>query len=97
MVRPKATGWHTVTVQELLASHPGLAVAVIVTLGVAAQWLAWRWRVPAILPLLAAGFLFGPVLGLLEPVDIFPDELFYPLVSLAVGLILFEGGLTLRS
>ena len=96
MVRPKATGWHTVTVQELLASHPGLAVAVIVTLGVAAQWLAWRWRVPAILPLLAAGFLFGPVLGLLEPVDIFPDELFYPLVSLAVGLILFEGGLTLR-
>jgi len=83
-------------VQELLASHPGLAVAVIVTLGVAAQWLAWRWRVPAILPLLAAGFLVGPVLGLLEPVEIIPEELFYPLVSLAVGLILFEGGLTLR-
>lgn len=82
--------------QELLASHPGLAVAVIVTLGVAAQWLAWRWRVPAILPLLAAGFLFGPVLGLLKPVEIFPEELFFPLVSLAVGLILFEGGLTLR-
>lgn len=91
-----AMGWHTVTVQELLASHPGLAVAVIVTLGVAAQWLAWRWRVPAILPLLAAGFLFGPVLGLLKPVEIFPEELFFPLVSLAVGLILFEGGLTLR-
>src|SRR5690606_38220514 len=49
-----------------------------------------------ILPLLAAGFLVGPVLGLLEPVEIIPEELFYPLVSLAVGLILFEGGLTLR-
>ncbi len=90
------TGWHTVTVQDLLASHPGLAVAVIVALGVAAQWLAWRWRVPAILPLLAAGFLAGPVFGLLRPVGIFPAELFFPLVSLAVGLILFEGGLTLR-
>ncbi len=96
MVQRRPTEWHTVTVQELLASHPGLAVAVIVTLGVGAQWLAWRWRVPAILPLLAAGFLFGPVLGLLDPVGIFPEELFFPLVSLAVGLILFEGGLTLR-
>lgn len=81
---------------ELLASHPGLAVAAIIALGVAAQWLAWRWRVPAILPLLAAGFLVGPVLGVLRPSELFPAEIFFPLVSLAVGLILFEGGLTLR-
>jgi len=83
-------------VTELLASHPGLAVAAIIALGVAAQWLAWRWRVPAILPLLAAGFLVGPVLGVLRPSELFPAEIFFPLVSLAVGLILFEGGLTLR-
>ena len=81
---------------ELLASHPGLAVAAIIALGVAAQWLAWRWRVPAILPLLAAGFLVGPVLGVLRPSELFPAEIFFPLVSLAVGLILFEDGLTLR-
>lgn len=81
---------------ELLASHPGLAVAAIIALGVAAQWLAWRWRVPAILPLLAAGFLVGPVLGVLRPPELFPADIFFPLVSLAVGLILFEGGLTLR-
>ena len=80
----------------LLTSHPGLAVATIIALGVAAQWLAWRWRVPAILPLLAAGFLVGPVLGVLRPSELFPAEIFFPLVSLAVGLILFEGGLTLR-
>jgi NhaP-type Na+/H+ or K+/H+ antiporter len=80
----------------LLASQPGLAVAAIISLGVAAQWLAWRWRVPAILPLLATGFLVGPVLGLLRPSEVFPAQLFFPLVSLAVGLILFEGGLTLR-
>jgi len=83
-------------VTGLLTSHPGLAVATIIALGVAAQWLAWRWRVPAILPLLAAGFLVGPVLGVLRPSQLFPAELFFPLVSLAVGLILFEGGLTLR-
>jgi len=83
-------------VTELLASHPGLAVAAIIALGVAAQWLAWRWRVPAILPLLAAGFLVGPVLGVLRPSELFPAEIFFPLVSLAVGLILFEDGLTLR-
>jgi NhaP-type Na+/H+ or K+/H+ antiporter len=83
-------------VSGLLASEPGLAVAAIIALGVAAQWLAWRWRVPAILPLLTAGFLVGPVLGVVTPADLFPADLFFPLVSLAVGLILFEGGLTLR-
>lgn len=80
----------------VLTSNPGLAVAAIIALGVAAQWLAWRWRVPAILPLLATGFLVGPILGAVRPSTIFPSDLFFPLVSLAVGLILFEGGLTLR-
>lgn len=82
--------------RELLATNPGLAVSAIIALGVAAQWLAWRWSVPAILPLLATGFLVGPVLGVVSPAELFPAELFFPLVSLAVGLILFEGGLTLR-
>jgi NhaP-type Na+/H+ or K+/H+ antiporter len=72
-------------------------------LGIAAQWLAWRLRLPAILLLLACG------IGLGQFVD--PDELLsqvtggarengprllFPAVSLAVAVILFEGGLSLR-
>ena len=37
------------------------AVAMIATAGVAAQWLAWRFQLPAIVLLLAAGALAGPV------------------------------------
>src|SRR5690606_3366607 len=82
--------------RELLLDLPGLAFSAIIALGVGAQWLAWRMRVPAILPLLATGFLVGPILGWLTPSELVPTSLFFPLVSLAVGLILFEGGLTLR-
>ena len=52
-------------------------------------------RLPAILFLLLFGMLAGPVLGLLNPDDLFGDLLF-PLVSLSVAVILFEGSLTLR-
>lgn len=61
----------------------------------ACQWLAWRLRIPAILLLLAAGILLGPVLSWLNPDRLFGDLLF-PLVSLSVAVILFEGSLTLR-
>lgn len=64
-------------------------------LGVLSQWLAWRIRLPAILFLLAAGVVAGPVTGWLRPDSLFGDLLF-PLISLAVAVILFEGGLTLR-
>ncbi|KAF1066201.1 MAG: K(+)/H(+) antiporter NhaP2 [Pseudomonas citronellolis] len=59
------------------------------------QWLAWRLRLPAILFLLVSGILAGPVLGLLDPQRLF-GPLLFPLVSLAVALILFEGSLTLH-
>ena len=76
--------------------HVGLAIGLIVALGAAAQWLAWRVGLPAILPLLVVGFFLGPVLGLVNPTDFIGENLLFPAVSLAVGLILFEGGLTLR-
>lgn len=76
--------------------NPGLAIAIIIALGAAAQWLAWRINLPAILPLLIIGFLLGPVLGIMDPSSLFGDHVLHPAVSLAVGLILFEGGLTLR-
>lgn len=70
-------------------------LALIGVLGAAAQWLAWRVRLPAIVLLLIAGFIAGPVTGILDPVRDF-GELLRPLVALAVALILFEGGLSLN-
>ncbi|MCL7745110.1 cation:proton antiporter [Guyparkeria hydrothermalis] len=72
-----------------------LSLTAIVVLGIAAQWLSWRVKVPPILFLLLIGIALGPIFGLLEPDALFGDLLF-PIVSLAVGVILFEGSLTLR-
>ena len=52
-------------------------------------------RLPAILFLLLAGILAGPVTGWLNPDKLF-GELLFPFVSLSVAVILFEGALTLR-
>ena len=76
-------------------SNPLLTIALLFGAGAGMQWLAWRLKVPAILLLLLAGFTAGPLLGWFHPEQTF-GELFRPLVSLAVGVILFEGGLTLR-
>ena len=70
-------------------------LAGVLVLGVGAQWIAWRIRAPAILALLGAGFLAGPVTGLIEPDALF-GPLLLPVVSLSVSLILFEGGLSLE-
>lgn len=72
-----------------------LAIAAIGVLGLACQWLAWRLRLPAILFLLLAGIIAGPVSGVLDPQQLMGDLLF-PLISLAVAVILFEGSLTLN-
>ena len=71
------------------------SLVLILALGVGAQWIAWRANIPSIVLLLAAGVLAGPVLGWIEPDALFGSALL-PGVSLAVGVILFEGGLTLR-
>lgn len=75
--------------------NPLLTIALLMAIGAAMQWLAWRLRAPAILFLLLAGFALGPLAGVFSPEEAFGD-LFRPLVSLAVGIILFEGGMTLR-
>jgi NhaP-type Na+/H+ or K+/H+ antiporter len=72
-----------------------LQIALLLSLGVLCQWLAWRMRLPAILPLLLTGLLLGPAFGVLDP-DAFLGELLFPVVSLGVAIILFEGSLTLR-
>ena len=60
-----------------------------------AQWAAWRARLPAILFLLVFGMLAGPVTGLLNPDELF-GQLLFPVISLSVAVILFEGSLTLK-
>jgi len=87
-----------------------LEIAGIIILGILAQWIAWRTRVPAILPLILVGLFFGPISTLfsedgskwIEPVfqgdhGLFPGQYLYYFVSLSIGIILFEGGLTLKT
>jgi NhaP-type Na+/H+ or K+/H+ antiporter len=72
-------------------------------LGIGAQWLAWRMRLPAILLLLACGIALGQFV---DPDDLLSQvtggarangpRLLFPAVSIAVAIILFEGGLSLR-
>ena len=81
----------------------------IVLFGIFAQWLAWKVHLPAILPLILFGLLLGPVyqayygVKLIDPTydevaktGLFLGETLFGFVSLAIGIILFEGGLTLR-
>ena len=70
-------------------------VVVIACTGVVAQWLAWRFRIPAIVILTAAGIILGPITGVLQPSESF-GALLTPFVQLAVAVILFEGGLNLH-
>ena len=84
-------------------------LAGIIVLGIIAQWVAWRMKLPAILPLIIIGLLVGPFSTfytadgnkLIEPVwngsmGLFPGEMIYYIVSLSISIILFEGGLTLK-
>lgn len=74
---------------------PATLIAGIIVLAVGLNWLAVRTGVPSILVYLITGFVLGPVLGVLDPDELLGD-LLLPAVSLAVGVILFEGGLSLR-
>ena len=64
-------------------------------LGISAQWLAWRFRLPAILLLALSGLAAGPWLGLIQPGEQL-GAMLNPLVGLLVSIILFEGGMNLR-
>jgi len=86
-----------------------LELAGLIILGILAQWVAWKIKTPAILPLILIGLFVGPFSTLIsedgakwiEPIwngqhGLFPGESLYYFVSLAIAIILFEGGLTLR-
>ncbi len=86
-----------------------IELAGIIILGIIAQWIAWKFKIPAILPLILIGLFIGPISTLIsqdgnkwiEPVwngefGLFPGERLFNFVSLAISLILVEGGLTLK-
>ncbi|MFT5078116.1 MAG: NhaP-type Na+/H+ or K+/H+ antiporter [Planctomycetota bacterium] len=86
-----------------------LELAGIIILGIFAQWLAWKLKIPAILPLILIGLAVGPLSTFysedgnqwIQPIyngdkGFFPDDSLFYFVSLAIGIILFEGGLTLK-
>ncbi|HZW63544.1 MAG TPA: sodium:proton antiporter [Flavobacteriaceae bacterium] len=86
-----------------------IELAGIIILGILAQWVAWKFKIPAILPLILIGLLVGPISTLftedghkiIEPIwngqkGLFPGDGLYYFVSLAISIILFEGGLTLK-
>jgi NhaP-type Na+/H+ or K+/H+ antiporter len=72
-----------------------IGIASIIVAGIVAQWLAWRLKWPSIVLLLGLGFFAGPVTGLIRPDEVL-GPLLFPLVSLCVAVILFEGGMGLR-
>jgi NhaP-type Na+/H+ or K+/H+ antiporter len=81
--------------KPLNENHIVYAIVTVAGLGIAAQWLAWRFKMPAIVLLAAVGLLMGPGLGLIEPSRDF-GQFLRPVVSICVAIILFEGGLSLQ-
>ena len=74
--------------------HVFIQLAAILVLGILGHWISWKIHLPSILILLLTGFIVGPVFNWIDPDRLFGDGLF-PIVSLSVAIILFEGGLSL--
>ena len=70
-------------------------IMMIGLLGIGSQWIAWKFNLPAIVVMSVAGLLAGPILGIMNPEQSF-GELYSPIISVAVAIILFEGSLTLN-
>ncbi|MGX0915816.1 cation:proton antiporter [Staphylococcus hominis] len=68
-----------------------LVIVLFLALGIFSQWLANRIKWPSIVVMSIVGLLVGPILGLANPEHTLGSEVFSPIVSLAVAIILFEG------
>ncbi|WP_425483737.1 cation:proton antiporter [Alteromonas ponticola] len=72
-----------------------ITLVLVGLLSIGCQYFAYRVKLPAILPLLIIGIVVGPVFDVINADRLFGDLLF-PVVSLSVAIILFEGALTLK-
>lgn len=84
--------WETLT-DALAGLDPAGYLAFVAIVATLAQWLAWKLRVPSILLLLLIGFAMGQ---LIAPDVVLGRDVLFGGVTLAVGVILFEGAMTLR-
>jgi len=85
-------------------------LAGVLILGVLSQYFAWKFKIPAILPLIMTGLIVGPISAeyfssdgtkWIEPIwngteGLLPEQILFHFISLSIALILFEGGLTLK-
>lgn len=78
----------------MTASQVFVGLSLILALAVACQVVAAKVGVPAIIVLLPVGFAAGALVPSVDP-DKLLGTAFEPLVSLAVAVILFDGGLDL--
>lgn len=74
--------------------EPAPYIALVVALAVTAQTIAWRFGFPSILLLLMVGFVLGQAV---DPEEVFGRDVLFGGVTIAVGVILFEGSMSLRS
>jgi NhaP-type Na+/H+ or K+/H+ antiporter len=72
---------------------PEAYLALVLVVSVAAQWLAWQVKLPSILLLLLIGFGLG---RLVDPEQVLGRDVLFGGVTIAVGIILFEGSMSLR-
>ena len=69
---------------------------IVLGLGIIAQWLAWKAKLPSILVLLAFGFALGHFSGVTIDNYLAGNDVLLSAVGICVAVILFEGGLTLK-
>lgn len=79
---------------DLANLSPAPYLALVVLLAVVSQTVAWRLRVPSILVLLIVGFALGRAV---QPDQVLGRDVLFAGVSLAVGIILFEGSSSLHA
>jgi NhaP-type Na+/H+ or K+/H+ antiporter len=79
----------------MTSSEVFVGLGLLLGLAVACQIVAVTLRLPAIVLLLPVGFVAGTITNTIDPNELFGAS-FTPMVSLAVAVILFEGGLDLN-
>src|SRR5262245_51624213 len=79
----------------MTSSEIFIGLGLLLVLAVGCQIVAVRLQLPAIVVLLPVGFIAGTLTSTVNPDELFGTA-FAPMVSLAVAVILFEGGLDLN-
>lgn len=78
-----------------MKEHLFTGIGVVLTTGILSQWAGWLLRIPAMILLVTAGFVLGPVTGMIDP-DKLLGNFIEPLIAFSIAIILFEGGLQLK-